>query len=342
MALSLAATALFTLARLPAALLLGPMVAGILLETGGGSIKIRQIFFLFAQAVIGCMIARVISAQTLLSIGRQWPLFIGVVLVIIAASNAMGFVVSRLKILPDTTAVWGMLPGAASVMMVMAEAFGADLRLVAFMQYFRVVLVATMASLVARFWVHVSGAAEPTLWFPPIHGAGFVTSLILVGAGIATGRFTKIPAGAILAPFFIGSILQVSGVVALDLPPWLLAAAYACMGWSIGLRFTRSILLHVLRILPKVTLSIVLLMVICGALAVFLVLVMDIDPLTAYLATSPGGMSSVAIIAASSRADMPFVMSLQCVRFLMILLIGPPLSRWVAQRVEKKVASPNT
>jgi uncharacterized membrane protein AbrB (regulator of aidB expression) len=42
-----------------------------------------------------------------------------------------------------------MLPGAATVMMVMVEAYGADFRLVAFMQYLRVVLVAAVASVVA-------------------------------------------------------------------------------------------------------------------------------------------------------------------------------------------------
>ena len=40
--------------------------------------------------------------------------------------------------LPGTTAVWGSSPGAATAMVLMAEAFGADARLVAFMQYLRV------------------------------------------------------------------------------------------------------------------------------------------------------------------------------------------------------------
>ncbi|WP_353682759.1 AbrB family transcriptional regulator [Mesorhizobium sp.] len=39
---------------------------------------------------------------------------------------------------------------------------------------------------------------------------------------------------------------------------------------------------------------------------------LGIDPLTAYLATSPGGMHSVAIIAAAAQhADISFVMALQ-------------------------------
>ena len=58
-----------------------------------------------------------------------------------------------------------------------------------------------------------------------------------------------------------------------------------------------------------------------------------IDPLTAYLATSPGGADSVAIIAASSHVDVPFVMALQTGRFLVVLLIGPRLARFVARRV---------
>ena len=47
---------------------------------------------------------------------------------------------------------------------------------------------------------------------------------------------------------------------------------------------------------------------------------LGIDPLTAYLATSPGGMDSVAIIAAASdRVDISFVMALQTARFLIVL-----------------------
>ena len=61
-----------------------------------------------------------------------------------------------------------------------------------------------------------------------------------------------------------------------------------------------------------------------------------IDPLTAYLATSPGGMDSVAIIAASSNVDMSFVMALQAVRLVIVLLVGPPLARFIAQRMTRE------
>ena len=58
-------------------------------------------------------------------------------------------------------------------------------------------------------------------------------------------------------------------------------------------------------------------------------LAIGIDPLTAYLATSPGGSDSVAIIAASSNVDVSFVMAMQTVRMIAVLFIGPVLTKYI-------------
>ena len=70
-------------------------------------------------------------------------------------------------------------------------------------------------------------------------------------------------------------------------------------------------------------------LVILGAV---LVLTMGLDPLSAYLATSPGGADSMAVIAATSSVDTSFVMAMQLARFLLVLLTGPAISRWLAKR----------
>ncbi len=82
-------------------------------------------------------------------------------------------------------------------------------------------------------------------------------------------------------------------------------------------------------------LSIIALMTFCGGLAWVLAHELGIDPLTAYLATSPGGMDSVAIIAAASdTVDISFVMALQTARFLFVLVLGPPIARLIARLVK--------
>jgi membrane AbrB-like protein len=79
-------------------------------------------------------------------------------------------------------------------------------------------------------------------------------------------------------------------------------------------------------------LSIFALIAICGLIAAVLVAA-GIDPLTAYLATSPGGADSVAIIAASSNVDLRFVMAMQTARLLVVLLTGPSIARFITWQV---------
>jgi membrane AbrB-like protein len=222
----------------------------------------------------------------------------------------------------------------------MAEECGADGRLVAFMQYLRVVCVAAVAAVIARFWVDPSGAgAAQTAWFPAVHWPAFAATVAVAGIGAALGRVTRIPGGLILGPMVVGAVLRATDVVTIELPPTLLVASYAVIGWRIGLVFTRPILTHAARAMPQTLLSIVVLIAFCGGVAAVLVMALGVDPLTAYLATSPGGLDSAAIIAASSKVDLSFIMALQTIRIVIVLLFGPSISRFVARRLEQPKAS---
>jgi membrane AbrB-like protein len=313
------------------------MLAGILVENGEAGILVPQLPFGFAQAIIGCMIARVLTSTIIHSFLHEWPLFLGISFLVIVASCLLGWLISRFRILPETTAIWGLLPGAAPAMMVMADAYGADARLVAFMQYVRVLMVALVASIIARFWVHAPAVAAAAPAVSPIHALPFLETLVLVLGGVILGPVSRIPAGILLIPMFLGAVLQSNGLVEIELPSWLLAVSYLLLGWTIGLRFTREILVYAIRALPKMIVSILMLIAFCGGLAFALVEVFDIDPLTAYLATSPGGADSVAIIAASTNVDVGFVMAQQIARFMLVLIVGPALSRFVADQIARNV-----
>ena len=65
---------------------------------------------------------------------------------------------------------------------------------------------------------------------------------------------------------------------------------------------------------------------------------MQIDFLTAYLATSPGGVDSVAVIAAGSHADMALIMAMQTLRLFSILLTGPAVARFISVHAPKRPA----
>jgi membrane AbrB-like protein len=324
-------------AALPAALLIGPMLAAIVAGINGATVRVPRLLFGAAQAIVGCLVAGSISADIFPIFYKQWPLFLGAVVSTVTASSLLGWLISRWRILPGTTAVWGSSPGAATAMVLMAGAFGADQRLVAFMQYLRVIFVSMTAALVAKMWVDTSGVEVLAIvWFPPIQPTAFAATLGVALVGSLLGKLLRLPSPYFLGTFISGSVVHLGLGATMQLPQWLLAVSYALIGWSIGLNFTRPILRHATRALPQIIASIVALIAFCGGLGFMISRLLGIDPLTAYLATSPGGMDSVAIIAAAAQnVDISFVMALQSARFLVVLLVGPSVARLVAKSVKE-------
>ncbi|WP_428377943.1 AbrB family transcriptional regulator [Lichenicoccus sp.] len=319
--------------RLPAALLLGPMAAAAMLAGAGTALRIPPPLFVAAQATVGCMIARILPPSLGIEIVHHWLVFAGGVVSVVAAAALLGTLLMRWRVLPGTTAVWGAMPGAATVMTLMSEAYGADMRLVAVMQYLRVVCAALVASLVARLWLPAGAAAHTAglHWWAAVPATGFAETTLLAAAGIWLGRVLRIPAGPLLVPMFAGMVLKGTGLFSIVLPAPLLAVAYALLGWTIGLRFSADMLRNAAAALPRIIASILALIALCGGFAFILHRMAGVDPMTAYLATSPGGADSVAIIAAGSQVDLPFVMAMQVLRFLLVLLVGPTLARLITR-----------
>jgi uncharacterized protein len=314
----------------PAALMLGPLLAGIVVASSGGTVRPPLPPFVVAQGIVGCLIAKMVPLSIVGDVLQHWFLFSVGVLAVVAISSLLGWLMTRWQVLPGTTALWGTSPGAASVMTIMAESYGADVRLVALMQYGRVVLVAMVAAVVARtFGVNPEQHAAAIVWFPPVDWTALASTLGLAIFGPLVARWLRIPAGAFLVPMVAGIVLIHLGWLKIELPTWLLAASYAMVGWNVGLRFSRPLLLHAARALPRVLACIFTMIVMCGGVAWLMVLAIGVDPLTAYLATSPGGSDSVAIIAASSNVDVSFVMAMQTVRMIAVLFIGPVLTKYI-------------
>ena len=322
---------------LPAVFLLGPMISAVILASAGANLRLPPLVTGYCQGLVGTMVAGSMPPAVMGEVVRNGPLFLILVFSVIGVAFALGWLLALYQVLPGTTAIWGASPGAASAMVLMAEAAGADFRLVAFMQYLRVLLVAGTASLIAHIVLRVSGEpAVPVDWFGSVPPRDFAISLLVAASGPAFSYLLKRPAINMLMPIATGLAVQFSGFASIHLPPLLLATAYMLFGWSVGFRFTREIVTHALKALPVLFVSTVVLIGLCGLLALVVSHFTHIDLLTAYLATSPGGADSVAIITASSPVDKPFVLVMQMARFVSVLFLGPVFSRIVARHFERR------
>jgi membrane AbrB-like protein len=317
----------------PAAFLLGAMGAAMIVVGRGATLRLPEPAFALAQAVVGCLIAKNFTPALFHTIAARAGIFAGATFSVLLIATLLGLALARARLLPGSTALWGIFPGGGTVMVVLSGSFGGDMRLVAIMQYLRVVVAAAAASIVARAAGLTGGAVQSTPWLAPLLSVSFaVLGAIILFAGLVVPRLpVRIPAGSLLVPMVVATVLQDVGLLRVELPRLVLVASYVVVGWAIGLRFTRESFANAWRRLPLIAASILALVGACAGIGWALARIAHIDMLTAYLATSPGGADSVAIIAAGSPIDVAFVMATQMARAITVLLLGPELAKQAAK-----------
>jgi uncharacterized protein len=291
-------------------------------------------------AVVGGVLAATFRPSVLPQLASNWLpvcLVVGGTLIL---SLAAGLLLARVAHLDGKTAALGTLPGAASGMLAMSGPLGADPRLVAVMQYTRVVVVVFSAALVSRFGLVPGTAPQPisgqglqpsaSQGVALVHDAWLTYSLtaLVAAAGAWAGTRLRLPAGALMGPLVLGVALEELGTMRLAWPPGVPQAAFLVLGLWVGLLFDRASIKRAGRLFPLVLASAVGLTAACAGLGWALATLTSIDGLTAYLATAPGGIDSVAIMALGSGADAPLVLAVQTLRLFAVVFAGALIGRW--------------
>lgn len=319
-------------ARIPAPWLVASMLVAIVMAVAGIGIQLPRIALTIPQGVIGLTIGQVFTMPILVEIGQQWlPLLLVVAATILAAGIA-GWLIARFSPISAETAAWGSAPGASVTMIALSADNGADPRIVAFMQYLRVTLVVMSAALVTHLLnLAPDGGHNSFAGTSPFAPGPFAITLALAIGSSFAGRYSNLPGAQFLGPLLVGAVIHVTGILPIDITWWLLALAYITTGWTIGLLYTRELLQFVARLLPALLLSTTVLLALCAVSGVLLVVLVKTDPLTAYLATTPGGLDSVSIIALGSGSNVAFVLAIQLLRMIAVVVCGPPMAKAIAR-----------
>lgn len=326
--------------RVPAAVLIGPLAVGIVFALGGATVRPVRPVKLSAQAVIGTAVAIALAPAVGPDLASRVLLLLVIGSATLGLALGLAILAARVGGLSPATAVWGLAPGSAAAMVAFAEASGGDARKVALMQYSRIVIVAFATLAVAHGLTHAEIGQAHRIWLPDLSGVGILSTAALSGAAVIASLWTRIGILALLAPILVGTVAAAAGVP-FQAPPLLTALAYAIIGWNIGLSFTRSSLRDNLRSLPVILGGAVALIVGCAGLGLIVGRVFHLDPLSAYLATSPGGIDAMLIIAASVPVDLPLILAAQLTRFLMVIALARPIGAFLADRLGPAMAAPS-
>ncbi|ADB51825.1 AbrB family transcriptional regulator [Conexibacter woesei] len=333
---------------LPSATLFGALVVGLAVALRlPGRFRLGEGTFRSAQALTGVTLGCYMQSESLDALAGAWLPVALVSAATLLLCLLAGHVMARVTDVDEPTAALGMVAGGASGIVTMARELGADDRIVAFMQYARVLLIVLATPLLVA------------LFFPGHHGApgigdgggdgpflgtagDWAATVAIALAGAAAGRLVRLPAGVLLGPLLLAAGLTLAlpdGSFAV--PPLLREAAFAAIGLQVGLRFTVETIRRLGRLLVPVVLSVVALVVACFGLAVVLHATTHVTLLDAYLATTPGGLYVVLAAAVGTGADTTFVVAVQGLRLLVMVLLAPFAVRLLlGDRARPRVTAP--
>jgi membrane AbrB-like protein len=287
-----------------------------------------------AQAVTGVALGAYVEGSTVRAVGEHIVPVTLVSVATLALTVAAGIVLARFSDLDRPTAAFGMIAGGAAGIVAIADELDADNRIVAVLQYLRVLIIVVLTPLVA------------TTIFPGDHGfhggaghqaAGSLADAALLLAASGAGGFliarvVRLPAVSLLGPMLVASWLTLAGApFAQPLPAWIQNLAFAAIGLQVGLRFTPDSMRAAGRALVPGLVAILGLLVGCALLALLLAPMADVSTLDAYLATTPGGLYAVLATAVGSGANTTFVLAVQVLRLFVMLLAAPGLARWLVR-----------
>ena len=166
-----------------------------------------------------------------------------------------------------------------------------------------------------------------------------VRSLALGAIGGAGLGLLGIPGGWLAGAMLVVAIAALSGVE-VAIAPWLRDLGFLAVGISMGSGVTPETIAQ----LPSwpVTLTLVVLSIplIAGAVMVFLMRIAGWSRATAMLSSMPGALSFLLAIAPQTDADVPRVAIVQTMRVSILVAILPLAALWLSEPVPPTVSPP--
>jgi membrane AbrB-like protein len=325
----------FDFLRMPVAWMLGPMAAGVFIAlVSGRSRPFPDQLQQGAQMVLGLSTALTFTPDAITLLGSQFPALLVTIVIIGALSMANGWLLYRHAGIDRASGFLGSIPGAAGAMVAMSQEVGADARVVAVLQYLRLLTVAFLSPLIVKFLIPPEAAVpdstpsrDPVALLPD--QAGLLLLLLAGLAGGWLGRRVRLPAANFLGPLLVTLLCNWTGLVRGPLPRPVFLAALLAIGVGVGIRFDWPTLRGLRRAALIAFVEVLALMAASIALGYGLAWMAGIELSAAILGTMPGAMEAQIASAVGMGVNAPLVVSMHLVRVLLLIVAGP----WIAQRL---------
>jgi membrane AbrB-like protein len=318
--------------------MIGPLFATAALRLGGldlsAPVRVREA----GQWAIGTALGLYFTAPVLAVLAAQAGWIAAAVAFALALGCFCAWLLHKLSRTDRTTAFFAMAVGGASEMAVQGEHHGANVERVAAAHSLRIMMVVGIIPFAIRYWGEHGLGMGTDLFVPgarTVQPLGLLVLILLTSCAALALKKGRLPNAWVIGPLLMALVLTAFGIHLSRLPEWMVKAGQLFIGISLGTRFTPGFLHTAPRYLASVAACSALALALAAGFGLLLARLAGLNPGTAILATSPGGIAEMSLTAKTLHLGVPIVTAFHVSRMVILVLAIGPLFRQM-QRTKTK------
>ena len=340
LAVAIPAGALLAWLETPIPWMIGPMVAVAALNLLGIRAFALPYGRQMGQVVLGSAIGIYFTPPVLVALAANALPILLTTFSAFAIGGIGALVMSRVSGVDGKSAFFASIPGGSMAMANLAEKYGATMPPVAVAHSLRVsILVIVIPFGLTYGGIHI----EPSS-FRPEFSLDYSILIPWLVASAVLGELSerlRFHNGCLLTPLFIGALLALNGVTLSEVPSWLTDFAQLMFGLILGERYERAFFAKHKMFIPFALVNATFIILASAAVALGISWAFSIPLATMIIATAPGGMAEMAIVAQALQMAIPTVMAFHLFRII-IVNMGTQYIYIAAMWVRGKRGSENT
>ena len=197
---------------------------------------VRPVF----MSIVGAMIGSRFSPELLTLLPQFWISGLAIIPYILIGHGGSYAIMRFAGHYKRQDAYYASLPGGIIDSVALAEAAGADLRVVTAQHFVRIILVVTSVPLLFLLFQgeRVGSFGGESIATENYDVLDVALILTIAFGGLLFGRLIKLPVAHMMGPLLFALALSVSGAVTIDIPPWLGHLAQYMIGTALGAQFS--------------------------------------------------------------------------------------------------------
>jgi uncharacterized protein len=308
---------LFDRLDIPIPWMIGPMIAVAALNLMGVRMHSPPYGRQIGQVILGSAVALYFTPTVVAELAANFGAIVAATAAVFIVGGLGALTLSQVSGVEGKSTFFASIPGGAMAMAVLAERYGAEIVPVAVAHSLRVSIVVILIPLALTY----GGIPLEASAYRPDVPLNYSILAPWLALGFLLGEVSErlgLQNGYLLAPIFFGAALTVGGSQLSAVPHWMTDFAQLMFGLVLGARYERAFFTRYRLFIPFALLNSFFVVIASVAVAAALAWAFGLPIATMIIATAPGGMAEMTILAQALQISAPLVVAFHLFRVLIV------------------------